>query len=493
MVLVGLGLLAFYLAIQRGEWVSWDGRQMAGVARNIWEHGRLQLFGDSFGAAPASQRTNPFTVFGIGMSLLMAPLWALQLMRDPNGAFWLTTVNPALTAITGVLLYRIGRDLGFRRVSAVIAALAFGLLTLAPVYSTELFSEPGVTLAIVVVLWGLLGWGKGRASGPWLVGVGAAWAVLFRYDSFLTVAPVVLAAPLFVSRPTLVATWRRWLPAIAVPLGAATAWTAYYNNLRYGSPLKFGGNEHAFSYPILQGLERQLLSPGKGFFLYSPILLAALPGLVWLWRRNRGVAAVVIGLCVLRVVVFSRYFNPDGSVAWGPRYLVPACALLALGLGETVEHVRSLRGRLRTTAVLALLGLTVASATVVVASVWVPYDYTWTVTNDIPGWQQMPVGQLNRMKEQRALRQFDDPYWSPIALNLRTIAHPRRLPLRWFRGGPSTQGIVLLTLAIAGVASALAVAVHRESEQTRGEGLEADTDPSRNGVHNVEPARASPS
>jgi hypothetical protein len=167
--------------------------------------------------------------------------------------------------------------------------------------------------------------------------------------------------------------------------------------------------------------------------------------------------------------------------------------LLALGLGETVEHVRSLRGRLRTTAVLALLGLTVASATVVVASVWVPYDYTWTVTNDIPGWQQMPVGQLNRMKEQRALRQFDDPYWSPIALNLRTIAHPRRLPLRWFRGGPSTQGIVLLTLAIAGVASALAVAVHRESEQTRGEGLEADTDPSRKGVHNVEPARASPS
>jgi hypothetical protein len=49
MVLLGVGLLAFYLAIQRGEWVSWDGRKMGGVARNLWEHGRLQLFRDSFG------------------------------------------------------------------------------------------------------------------------------------------------------------------------------------------------------------------------------------------------------------------------------------------------------------------------------------------------------------------------------------------------------------------------------------------------------------
>src|ERR1700730_14094440 len=102
MALVGLGLLAFYLAIQRGEWVSYDGRQMASLARNIWQHGRLQVFGNSFGGAFSShQKVSPF---GIGASLLYAPMWALQLKRDPNGAFWLTTVNPVLTAVTGMLL-----------------------------------------------------------------------------------------------------------------------------------------------------------------------------------------------------------------------------------------------------------------------------------------------------------------------------------------------------------------------------------------------------
>jgi hypothetical protein len=463
-LLVGVALLAFYVTIQRGEWGSWDGRQMAGVARNLWEHGRLQMFGDSFGGNPDFPHGWPFTVFGIGMSLLMAPVWAIQLARDPNGAFWLTFINPVLTAVTGMLLYRMGRDLGFRRSSAVTAALAFGLLTTAPVYSTELFSEPGVTLSIVVVLWGLMGWGRGRASGPWLVGFGIAWAVLFRYDSFLTVLPIVLTAPLFVPRTTLAVSWRRWGPALAAPLAGAAAWTAYYNHLRYGSVLHFGGTEVGLSFPLLHGIERQLLSPGKGFFIYSPILLAALPGLVWLWRRDRGVAAAVIGLCVVRVLFFSKYWNPDGSVAWGPRYLVPASALLALALAATLDHVSSLRGGRRTAAALTLVGLALASATVVVASVWVPYEHTWAVANDVPGWQYMPVEQLNRLKEQHHIRQFDDPYWSPIALNLRTLTHARPYPLRWFRGGPSSQGVGFLALAVTGIASAIGLAIRSDSE-----------------------------
>jgi hypothetical protein len=58
-------------------------------------------------------------------------------------------VGPILTALTGALLYRIGRTLGWRRTTAVIVPVAFGILTMAAVYSTELFSEPAVTLGTV--------------------------------------------------------------------------------------------------------------------------------------------------------------------------------------------------------------------------------------------------------------------------------------------------------------------------------------------------------
>jgi 4-amino-4-deoxy-L-arabinose transferase-like glycosyltransferase len=225
-VLVFLGLFAWFWAIQRGEFVSYDGRIMAGVARNLWERGSLRPFGDSFGTGLHLH----WAPYGIAMSLLMAPLWGLQLDRDPQGAFWLT--SPILTALTGALLYRIGHALGWRRTTAVIAAVAFGLLTMAAVYSTELFSEPAVTLGVVVVVLGLLRWRDDAATGPWLVGSGIAFTILARFDSVVLVLPVLVLVPLFVPLTRLRATWRRWVPALAIPLVLALGWTLYYNNLR---------------------------------------------------------------------------------------------------------------------------------------------------------------------------------------------------------------------------------------------------------------------
>ena len=111
--------------------------------------------------------------------------------------------------------------------------------------------------------------------------------------------------------------------ALAIPIGAAVLWTGYYNNLRFGSPFEDSYPGVTFSNPLLDGVQRQLLSPGKGFFWYDPILLAALPGLVWLVRRDRALGGIIIGLSVLRVLVFAKWPFPDGSIASGPRFLLP--------------------------------------------------------------------------------------------------------------------------------------------------------------------------
>lgn len=220
--LIFVGLLAFYIAIQRGTFESFDGRCMAGVARNIWQHADVHTFRNSFGAK-ASSRPG-WSIFGIGTSLLMAPLWGLQLASDPHEAVWLTMTGPLLTAGAGVMVFRISTSLGFRALAATLATLSFGLLTLAPVYSTELFSEPGVTFAILSIAFGLLRWQCGARLGPWLVGLGVAWAVLFRFDSIVIVAPAVLGA-VMVPRRALLAEWRTWVPALTLPIGAAIVWT----------------------------------------------------------------------------------------------------------------------------------------------------------------------------------------------------------------------------------------------------------------------------
>ncbi|MGZ6897751.1 MAG: hypothetical protein ACXVJZ_09965 [Acidimicrobiia bacterium] len=460
-LLVG-GLVAAYVAIQHAQYAGWDGRIMASVARNLVDHGELTVYRDAFGSHPNWIGHRVYSPFGVGVSLLMAPLWVIQSSVDRTHAQVMTLFNPVLTAATAGLVYRVAAPLCRRRRSAVLAALAFGLLTMAPSYSMELFSEPAVSCAVMATLAGLVSWSASRTGAPWTVGCALAIAVLVRSDSLVTVvAPAVACIPLFVAPRRLLATWRRWLAALAVPLGVAIGWTAWYNAFRYGSITSAGPNDGQFTFDLFDGLWRQLGSSGKGFFWYSPVLIAAIPGFVALWRRRHDVTIAIAGLLVIRVVLFSRYFNPDGSVAWGPRYLVPWCALLAIPLACTFDAVAVMARARRIAATIGIALLAAASAVVVVASVWVPYDYSWFVVNDVPGWRHIPGAFLTRLREMRLSQQFNTWSHSPIWVNLQSLDHTRMrapLPLWWFRGGVTVAGALAVGLALTGIVGAVLAA-----------------------------------
>ena len=459
-LLIAVSLFAFYLAIQRGEYVSWDGRNMAGVASNIWEHGRLQTFGQYF---PEKRLAEGWSQYGIGQSLILAPLWGLQSAFDPLGAVWMTLANPIVLAGCGAVLFRLGVAIGLRRATALGAALVFGVLTMAPLYSTELFAEPAATLGTLVVVLGIVRWREGRGYAPWLVGCGTGAAILFRIDTLLLVGIAVLVVPMFVSLPRLKATWRQWVPALAIPVGAAGVWQAYYNNLRYGGPLRDNYSGVRFDNPVLDGLQRQLLSPGKGFFWYDPILIAARPGLVWLWRRDRAVTVLIAGLAVLRVVFYARTPFADGSVAWGPRYLLPWCGLLTIPLGAAWEQISSWTHGRRVAARSAFVTLAALSAIVVTASVWVPYEQYWTdIGRDLA---HVPSGRYDAVLDQRIDDSYNTVAGSPLVRNLQSLDDAWPFPLRWFRGGPTPFGVLALSFALAG--GALAVGSHGRDRSTR--------------------------
>jgi|GEM_PF-1357377 hypothetical protein len=462
-VLVVVSLIAFYIAIQRAELVSWDGRDVAGVAQDLWRHGRLQGYGHLFGTPQQPVIAREWSPYGIGMSLLLTPLWAFQGVKE-NGAQFLTLANPLVLAATGALLFRIIIEVGWRRSTAVGAALVFGMLTMAPMYSTELFSEPAVTLGTVAVVLGLIRWRGERPSGPWLIGMGTAWSILFRFDSTLLVGAVVVAIPLFVPWSRLRRSWRSWIVPTGMPVCLSLIWTGYYNVLRTGSLLVFSYGDHAFDYPLLDGLQRQLWSTGKGFFWYNPILLVALPGLMFLWRRDRNLALLISGLAVLRVVTYAKWPFPDGSVAWGPRFLLPWCALLVIPLASLWEAIYMAERRRRRTARIAIGILGLLSAVVVVASVWVPYEQYWTEIGDLTG---VPPSKLNAVVQERSDDAFNRLYDSPLLVNLRQLDRATPFPLYWFRdgrfrGGRSLLGLAAVATSIGAASLALGGAVSRD-------------------------------
>jgi hypothetical protein len=457
---IGIGVMAAYLAVQRGEIESFDGKAMASVAQNLLLHHSVKECCNGFGAFPRDP--GPYAKEGIGYSLVLAPLWHFQLTRgNPQGATWLGLANPFLLTVTTIVIAKTGLVLGWRRSSAALAALAFALLTMAPIYSAEFFAEPGVTLGTALVILGFAVWQQRVGAGALLVGLGIALAALFRPDSIVLLGLTVPLLALFHSRAVLIAKVRWWLPCLAFPIGLTLAWTLHYNSLRYGNPFQLGYSGaydfRGFSTPLVQGVALLLWSPGKSLFVYSPILLAAIPGFALLWRRRRSFAIVIAVVFVSRVLLYARWWTPEGGNSWGPRFLLPLCAVLAIPLGEAFEHLHRMRSRTRRNAIAGLGVLAAMSAVVQFSSLMVSYRDVFPGLYDLKGLPTPIARTIFHHRMHRFLWSFGGNH---ISWNLGHIGSKEvHSPLYWFHGGPTAFGLGMLALAAVMCAGAIGLAM----------------------------------
>ncbi len=110
-----------------------------------------------------------------------------------------------------------------------------------------------------------------------------------------------------------------------------------YNWVRVGNPLQTGYDLTIFSPNLLLGLYKLLFSPLRGLFVYSPLLLLSLPGLVWLWQRRRAETGLVIGVTGVTIFLFSAWTSGEG-LSWGSRFLVPVVPFLCIALAPVLER-----------------------------------------------------------------------------------------------------------------------------------------------------------
>ena len=439
--LVALALLGLFVTVQWGLLGSFDGKVAVSTARAM-AHGRLHLLPSE---DPTKQHF-PYSHYGIGMPLVLLPLYLLQRALAIRAHLVESLASPLLLAASAAVLYLAGRELGWSRRLSVAGVLVFGALTQTLQISQEAWSEPGVALAVSLVVLGLPRWRAGRADGPWLVGSGVGVGLLFRSDSALLVGAAVLLLPAFVPWRRLLAGRRAWL-GLVLPVLPVLVWTAWYSLRRDGSlvPAVYGGG---FTNPLTTGLYGLVLSPGKGLFAYNPFLLLAIPGAVALWRRDRAATALLVGLMAVRVLLYARWNYWAGGVSWGPRFLMPAVGPFSLLAVYAVSRIPRLRLGLRLPAAMATAVLAVLAVVVNVASVWVGYaaSANWVVS----------VPELRAEREHDYVHSFGG---SAIAYNLRHLAdNDRQFPLYHFRGGPDPVGILALAVAVAATLAAVVLA-----------------------------------
>ena len=371
------GLFFVYLAVSRHTFVAYDAESMVAVGTNLTNHFTLNTVGafDDY-----LHLSTPYSPYGIGVSLLVVPVYALSKLTG-HEMLLLSLINPLLTAVAGVVVFAIGRELRWVRTMSVLAALTFGLLTMALQSTTELFSEPAVALCIVLLVWAILRWRDEWQWASLVIGLTSAVVIQFRSDSILTVWIGLLALPMFVS-------WQeigkpRNLAAMIVPVLPSLAFIGWYNHLRFRNYFVFSYNGQGFHTAMGRGLEGMVFSPGKSIFVFNPIALLGLVGIVIFMRRDRPIAVLFLLFVVPRIFFFAKWDAWDGGVAWGPRFLDPVVALFAIAAVEVLVAARH-KPRWDVLARVAFGVLALLSLGVSFLSVSVPYEQWWqTITNPV--------------------------------------------------------------------------------------------------------------
>jgi hypothetical protein len=134
-------------------------------------------------------------------------------------------------------------------------------------------------------------------------------------------------------------------PAVlwSLAAGVMMATVLAFNYVRFGSffATGYGSGLAVFSLPLWQGLYGLVLSPGKGLFFYSPVLLLSIPAFVYFFRQHRAEASACLGIIAVNLLLFGAYTDWHGDTAWGPRFMVFILPFAVMPIAALLDALRA--------------------------------------------------------------------------------------------------------------------------------------------------------
>ena len=339
-------LCSVYLITTQGYIQSSDGMSSYLVTRSIVERGNLSIGEERKGLGVEGPDGKYYSKFGIGLSFAAVPLYYLgkisapflQMDGDFVTIFSCSLLNVFIVALTGALIFQLGVLFGFEKCTAITLSIIYGLGSLAWFYSSVFYSQPLVSLLIVLALILSIKW-RSVWYGSLLAGFSLGCAVITRYETIILL-PVFFLYIVFMGMKEK----RRTkdiilkLALLSLPFLFFVGLVLEYNYLRYGSYLSTGYNlAQLFTGNPLGRLFHHFFSPGKGFFLYNPLFVFSLPGLYFFYKKRR--KEFLLFLLILALYVsFYVTIESWNVFAFGSRFMVPLIPLFVISLGFFFER-----------------------------------------------------------------------------------------------------------------------------------------------------------
>lgn len=349
-------LAALYFLTYSGHEISADELILFDGVHSLAQHGNLWLAYLNTERPPGTYPDNaPVpSLDSEPMQVLVAlPLfWIAQVVPGIGLMQTVWLLNIVLTALTAVVLFYYGLTLGYSARIASGVALLFGTATMAWPYSKTFFREPLFTLLALICAYCLERWRREFAGSRfrigWLVGAGVALlGTLLAKDAavfFIPVFVVVGLPPL----KKLQITRRGVLIGLAASVifgGAAIVGLHFVASGRYdviSRIVRIAGQGAQIPY----ALAGYWLSLGRSWWMFSPVLLLGIWGILRLRRQGRWRELAVPAVALVTFTIgYAVFQNADwyGGLAWGPRYLLPVIPFLSLLLLPVLDGLAQVR------------------------------------------------------------------------------------------------------------------------------------------------------
>ena len=240
-----------------------------------------------------------------------------------------------ITAASVVMMYLVLSLLTTQKWSFFLSLIYALCTSNLSVVSQGLWQHGASQLCILCALYCLL---RGMRESLWIAPSGffITFAIVCRPNNLFLLAPVGIYVLLYHRREFI----RFLLYSLPPVIFHFSYHWMYFNNpfrTQFALPL-------LWKTPLLEGLSGILFSPAKGLFFYSPVLLFAFVGIVWILRNREKCKewplfiALLMGLgCNL--LIHSKWHKWWGGEMYGPRiisdlqpiwiiFLIPALALI---------------------------------------------------------------------------------------------------------------------------------------------------------------------
>lgn len=305
------------------------------------------------------------TIFPVGVSLLAIPFVAAAESIVPDFDLLVRYAVPTglegwiaafYAALAGVLFFRIAWLRTQSLPTSMLATLIFAFGTSMWSTASRVLWQHGPLVAALLAAMLLLLRARERPALVQYAGLALAVAYVIRPTA--AIAVVVLSLYVFLAHRAQFIRYLLWAMPVAAPW-LAFNWIVFDGLL----PPYYMAGRLAGSTTVAEALAGNLMSPARGLFVYSPILVLALPGVVMGLREraDRLLHLALIATALLLWIAVARLPHWWAGHSFGPRFMTDALPFVAYFLLFPLQAVARWQGFRRAAAVLAVALLAAAS------------------------------------------------------------------------------------------------------------------------------------